>query len=148
MSKKIKTTVSKKEMPINVPSHPLEKNNKAGFSFYDFKIQAIFLAIIGFVFYANTFSNEWAFDDMMVVTQNEYVQSGIAGIPNLLLGDSYESFAHQENVESSNLTNGRYRPLSLITYALEQQVLGIENKEKADSTITDVTPPIPQTPPP
>ena len=138
MSKKIKTTVSKKEMPINVPSPPLEKNNKAGFSFYDFKIQAIFLAIIGFVFYANTFSNEWAFDDMMVVTQNEYVQSGIAGIPNLLLGDSYESFAHQENVESSNLTNGRYRPLSLITYALEQQVLGIENKEKADSTITDV----------
>ncbi len=134
MSKKIKATISKKELHVNVPSPTIEQNNKVGFSIYDFKIQAILLAIIGFIFYANTFSNEWAFDDMMVVTQNEYVQSGMAGIPNLLLGDSYESFAQQENVESSNLTNGRYRPLSLLTFALEQQLLGIENKDKADST--------------
>ncbi len=102
------------------------------FSFSGFRLQAIVLAVIGFVFYCNTFTNDWAFDDMLVIVQNDYVHMGFSGIPKILTGDAFESFTQSQNEENNQLSGGRYRPLSIITFAIEQQILGTDHLAKAE----------------
>ncbi len=104
------------------------------FTFSGFRLQAVVLAIVGFVFYCNTFTNDWAFDDMLVIVQNDYVHMGFSGIPKILTGDAFESFTHSQNEENNQLSGGRYRPLSIITFAIEQQFLGTDFMEKAERT--------------
>ena len=73
---------------------------------------AIICALAGFLLYANTIKNNYALDDYAVITENQYVQQGIKGIPAILGSDVW----HFENVSL-----GYYRPLSLITFAIENQ---------------------------
>jgi len=121
MSKKNKPTTAKKLEPaIKKQATQAPKRN---FSLADFKGQAILLAIICFVFYANSFSNNYALDDELVITNNEYVQKGFEGIPEILTTDAYENYAKQLNSKNT-LSGGRYRPLSLVTFAIEQQIFG------------------------
>ena len=103
-------------------------------SLNSFRIQAIILAITGLVFYANTFLHESAFDDRMAITSNEYVQRGISGIPDILTHDAYQSYLELRS-GSNQLAGGRYRPLSLITFAVEQQFMGVD--EDGGTNITD-----------
>ena len=93
------------------------------FSFSHFNVQAIILAIIGLVFYANSFNNEFAHDDGIVIVKNEYVYSGFAGIPDIMTKDAYDSYYKRLNAENQ-LSGGRYRPLSMVTFAVEQQLFG------------------------
>lgn len=97
-----------------------------GFSLLNYRVQAAILILIGFVFYCNTFSHEAAFDDRMAITDNEYVQQGVAGIPDILTKDAYQSYLEHKN-GSNQLAGGRYRPLSLITFAIEQQLMGVDH---------------------
>jgi tetratricopeptide (TPR) repeat protein len=113
-----------------ITAAPSPKPNK--FSILNFRTQAYFLAFIGLIFYCNTFSNEYAFDDMMAIVDNDYVQQGISGIPKILTTDAYQSYLEHKN-GSNQLAGGRYRPLSLITFAIEQQFLGVSNPDNPDS---------------
>ncbi len=70
----------------------------------------IIIAAIAFLLYANTISHGYALDDSGAITENRYVQEGFHGIPKLLKVD----FWHFSNVHL-----GYYRPLSLITFAIE-----------------------------
>lgn len=103
---------------------PDNKQPSSTFQMPGFKGQAIILAIICLIFYWNTFSNDAAFDDRMAITDNEYVQKGLAGIGDILTKDAYQSYLAQHN-RGNQLAGGRYRPLSLITFAIEQQLLGL-----------------------
>ncbi|CAN5464821.1 hypothetical protein BH10BAC1_BH10BAC1_04960 [soil metagenome] len=100
---------------------PLEKS--AEIDWKSFKMQAIILAIIGLVFYANSFSNEYALDDGIVIQGNDYVQDGFGGIKKILSTDAYESFYRHMGAKQQ-LEGGRYRPLSVVTFAIEQQFFG------------------------
>src|SRR4051812_3020532 len=82
---------------------------KKPLSIYDFKVQALVLIVLGFLFYANSFSNEYAFDDGIVILKNEYVQKGFSGIPKILSRDAYDSFYRQLNA-GQQFSGGRYRP--------------------------------------
>ena len=73
---------------------------------------AIICAIFGFVLYANTIGNGYVLDDNGVIIENPYVMKGFKGIYDILTID----IAHFRNM---NL--GYYRPLSLITFAIENQ---------------------------
>ncbi len=99
------------------------------FAFSDFKVQAILLAVIGLIFYANSFFNEYALDDGIVILKNEYVQDGFKGIPKILSRDAYDSFYRQMNAKQQ-LSGGRYRPLSVVTFAIEEQLFGTQGKDK------------------
>ena len=99
---------------------------------YDFKVQALIVAVLAFIFYINTVQNESAHDDTMVIVQNEYALEGFAGIPDILTKDAYDSYYKQFN-SSNQLSGGRYRPLSIITFAIEQQVFGAVPAAKMDS---------------
>lgn len=105
----------------------------------NFKLQVVILVIIGFVFYTNTLYNEYALDDGIVIQKNEYVQQGFRGIPKIMSTDAYDSFYKQMNARQQ-LSGGRYRPLSIVTFAVEQQFFGtkkIAQITENNGTISD-----------
>lgn len=70
--------------------------------------------------YGNTLFNQFALDDGMVILENKFVLQGISGIPDILTHDSfYGAIGNNEN-----LNGGRYRPLSLIAFAVEHSLFG------------------------
>src|SRR5689334_4634505 len=85
--------------------------------------QSIFIILIGFIIYFNSFSNKYALDDDIVMRLNDYVQQGFAGIGKIMTTDSYDSFFKSMG-SSGELSGGRYRPLSILTFAVEQQLFG------------------------
>ncbi|GAB3908364.1 hypothetical protein GCM10028803_43840 [Larkinella knui] len=73
---------------------------------------ALLVAAAGFALYVNTFNHGLALDDIAAITQNLFVQKGIEGIPDLLKTEFWHF---------SNISLGYYRPLALITFALEKE---------------------------
>jgi cytochrome c-type biogenesis protein CcmH/NrfG len=78
------------------------------------------IGLMSFLLYGNTLFNQYALDDGMVLTDNKFVQKGISGIPDIVSHDSF----YGSIGDSKNLTGGRYRPLSLIMYAIEVSFFG------------------------
>src|SRR3990172_11676131 len=74
---------------------------------------AVVSAVVGFCLYVNTVKHDYVLDDVGAITGNEYVMEGISGIPKILSVGMW----HFDNV---NL--GYYRPLSMITFAIENQL--------------------------
>ena len=68
--------------------------------------------VIGFLLYANTIPNRYALDDIMVITKNKFITEGFKGIHSLFSIDVWHF---------GNVTLGYYRPLSLVTFAIENQ---------------------------
>jgi tetratricopeptide (TPR) repeat protein len=81
----------------------------------------ILLFLFGIAMYASTLLNGYALDDRIVITQNEYTQQGFSGIPALLSKDGFAGFMGEDK---SLLEGGRYRPLSLVTFAMEVGIFG------------------------
>lgn len=115
-----------------IESEPVVKHPNIPAWLYDFKIQAILIAALAIIFNINTVSNESAHDDLIVIVQNEYVLEGFAGIPEIFTKDAYDSYYRQYN-SSNQLAGGRYRPLSILTFAIEQQFFGPIPENKIDS---------------
>lgn len=102
--------------------------------FFDFRGQAIILALLAFTLYCNTFTHEFAHDDGIVIVKNEYVLEGLGGIHGILTKDAYDSYYRQLNT-TNQLKGGRYRPLSIVTFAIEQQFLGAVKEADVDSVL-------------
>jgi len=105
-----------KKKEIKRPAAPIKAQKQHGSSD---KYYYIFLFFFAFLLYANTLKHEYAFDDAAAIVNNAYTQAGIKGIPDLLTKDFFQAFSGHE----SNL-GGRWRPLSLITFAIEYQLFG------------------------
>lgn len=75
----------------------------------------VFLVLVSFGLYFNTLFNDYTLDDFLVITQNTFTQKGIAGIPDLVTKPSYYGFFKNAKEEVTL----RYRPLVMISYALE-----------------------------
>src|ERR1035437_2365749 len=84
----------------------------------------IYWVIIAFTFivYGNSILNDYALDDIVVVSQNDFVHKGFGGIKDIMTTDMFVGFDKKEN---GLVAGGRYRPLSLITLAIEYQFLGL-----------------------
>ncbi|MEQ9186447.1 MAG: tetratricopeptide repeat protein [Cryomorphaceae bacterium] len=79
----------------------------------------IFLpAILGFLLYLLAVGHSFVLDDNLVITQNRHVQDGVSGIPELLT----TNYTHGH----LDFNDGLYRPLSLITFAIEQSIHGLD----------------------
>ncbi|MBL7917060.1 MAG: hypothetical protein JNM96_01595 [Bacteroidia bacterium] len=106
---------------INLP-----EQNICTYSYFPFKkkLQALLvLVLISFVYYFNTLNNETVFDDGINIHQNSFVLKGIDGIPEILTNDAYASFYKRMNADAQ-LNGGRYRPLTSISHAIEQEFIG------------------------
>jgi hypothetical protein len=99
------------------------KNTFKYFPFVNQKQPIIILALIGLLFYCTTLYNEYALDDGIIIHQNDHVIKGIAGIKGILTKDAYESFYRRMNA-TDQLAGGRYRPLSVVSFAIEQEFIG------------------------
>jgi tetratricopeptide (TPR) repeat protein len=80
--------------------------------------------IVGLIvlIYGSTASFEYAVDDLTVITENRFTQLGAKGIGQILTTDSFAG--HYPEGAVYDYKNRYYRPLSLISFALEKQFWG------------------------
>ena len=83
---------------------------------------AYVLGLLAVLLYLNTLGHQYAFDDAIVITGNRFTQQGLAGCWDLLTRDFFEGIYGDQGME---LTGGRYRPLSLLMFALEYELFGL-----------------------
>jgi len=93
---------------------------KLGSLSFSNKYQLLVLVFVAFGLNINTLFHGYVLDDIVVLTENKFVEKGIKGIPELLSTDYVSGYSGKINV----LGGARYRPLSLILFALEHQFFG------------------------
>lgn len=87
-------------------------------------LPAILLLLLPFVFYLRTLNYEFVLDDQIVLTDNSYTKKGISGIWDILTTESMQGyFGEQKNL----VAGARYRPLSIVTFALEHELWGLNS---------------------
>lgn len=109
MAKKTKATAQN--------THTPEFQRSLPFQFLQFQKRFLLLGsllvfILAFFLYSNTINHDYALDDTGAIQQNQNVKKGFQGIPDILKMDLWEQ---------SEVRLGYYRPLSLITFAIEYE---------------------------
>lgn len=87
------------------------------------RLQAWLIFALGILLYANTFAHDYTQDDAIVITDNMFTTQGMAGIPGILKYDTFYGF-FKEAGKSNLVAGGRYRPLTLVMFSIEYQLLG------------------------
>ena len=80
----------------------------------------IFILALGL--YAYSINFEFVLDDGIVLAKNELVKNGVSSIPEILTSESFSGYFGGE--QKDLLVGARYRPLSLISFAIEYQLFG------------------------
>jgi len=111
------------EQTIEQPNPETPNRKFTYFPFFNQKQPMFVLALIGFIFYCASLDNEYALDDGIVIHQNNYVIKGVAGINEIMTRDLYDAFYRRMNADDQ-LQGGRYHPLPVVSYALEQEFIG------------------------
>ncbi len=86
------------------------------------QIQAIIIFTFGILLYANTWSFDFASDDIMIVTDNKFTKGGIEGIYKIFSTDAFAGFLGEGK---ELLSGGRYRPLSQLIFNIEYSIFGL-----------------------
>jgi protein O-mannosyl-transferase len=125
MSKKQQPKKNIKPVPAVItqplpPLKPLSMAENVIHFISEKKNQLLLIVLVTFVFYGNSIFNDYALDDIMFVTHNMFVQKGFNGIYDLFTKESMYGFIGN----ASPISGGRWRPLSLITFAIEKQFFG------------------------
>ncbi len=84
-------------------------------------IPALLLLAMAFGLYGASIPYGYMLDDQMVIWGNAYVQRGFAGLNDIF---AYDSFMGYFQKQQFLLEGGRYRPLSLATFAVEVGIFG------------------------
>ncbi len=80
----------------------------------------LFFLAIGL--YAYSVSFDYVLDDQIVLTNNSFTKKGFDGIHDIMTKESFVGrFGEQKNL----VTGARYRPLSIVTFAIEYQFFGL-----------------------
>lgn len=145
----IECTMAKKQKPSGVePKQAMAKQPGAvapaavvGHSelkevsfWYRFRLHYGLIALLAVVLYGNTVVGTFVLDDGIVIVDNKFTQKGIAGIPEIL---RYDTFMGALGKDKQLVAGGRYRPLSLVTFALEWQLFATAKKTEAGKPIKD-----------
>ncbi len=81
----------------------------------------LILLIMAFGLYIQTVQYDYALDDQMIITNNDFTQDGLAGIPDVLSNDAFTGFF---GTQKKLVAGGRYRPLSQLMFATEYEIFG------------------------
>lgn len=108
---------------LKTPTLPPLNHTFKYFTFLNHKLAMIIVGIVGFVFYITSINGEYALDDGIIIHQNDHVIKGVRGIKDIMTRDAYESF-YRRMCATDQLAGGRYRPLSVVSFALEQEMIG------------------------
>lgn len=107
---------------LKQPTFPELSTTFKYFPFLTHKMAMILVGIVGFTFYITSINGEYALDDGIIIHQNDHVIKGFRGIKDILTKDAYESF-YRRMCATDQLAGGRYRPLSVVSFAIEQQFI-------------------------
>ena len=127
MSKKKNTPKIVVKSAPELPKTPnskdtLEPKARADTPFFtNNKWQILIISILAIAIYAQSIGFDYALDDTMVITKNQFTQKGINGISDIF---RYESFRGYFGEQKQLLEGDRYRPLSIATFAVEQSLFG------------------------
>lgn len=87
--------------------------------------------LFGVLLYVNTVNFDYVLDDKLVITANQITKKGFEGVMQHFTHDLMDGFwAEQYGVDVEDLeknalvVGGRYRPLSVSTYAIEWELFG------------------------
>jgi len=85
--------------------------------------ETLVLALLPLLLYLTSVSFGFVLDDKLVIEENHLVQEGINGIGKILSSDFWIGFSG----EQPNMATGpRYRPLSLVSFAIEYELYGLK----------------------
>ncbi len=112
-----------KQTALKTPTFPELSQTFKYFTFLNQKIAMIIIGLVGFTFYISSVNGEYALDDGIIIHQNDHVIKGLRGIKDIMTRDAYESF-YRRMCATDQLAGGRYRPLSVVSFAIEQQFIG------------------------
>ena len=83
--------------------------------------ESLIIMLLSFALYHACIPYGYVLDDLMVISGNEYTKKGFSGIWDILTTESFEGyFGERKELVQGN----RYRPLSIITFAIENGILG------------------------
>lgn len=86
-------------------------------------LPSLLLAGLAFLLYGVSINYGYVLDDGIVLSENAFVKKGIAGLREIFAYDSFMGY-FQKKEQLFKIAGGRYRPLSLATFALEVAVFG------------------------
>ncbi|MBK9338453.1 MAG: tetratricopeptide repeat protein [Lewinellaceae bacterium] len=113
MSKK---SVKPPRSPKGNPHPPQRSDQAVATGISRFTWIGFSLAVFAFLLYANTLGHQYVLDDPLAITKNELVKQGVSGIPELF------SRHYRAGTEGAGASALLYRPLSLVTFAVEWSV--------------------------
>lgn len=88
------------------------------------KLPALLLFLLPFLFYLRTLNYEFVLDDQIVLTDNTFTKKGVDGIWEIMTTESMQGYFG----EQKNLVSGaRYRPLSIVSFAMEYEFAGLNS---------------------
>lgn len=83
------------------------------------------LFLLAVALYVRAIPYEYVLDDQIVITDNDFTKKGVDGISDILSTDSFQGyFGEQKDL----VAGSRYRPLSIVTFALEFELFGLNSK--------------------
>ncbi len=132
--KKNSNSSSKKQKQASIEVDKPTQAPKLHAFWNDKILQCVTLFIVSVGIYANTFFHKYAVDDSIVILQNKFTKKGLAGLSGIFGEDTFTGFFGSKR---NLVEGGRYRPLSLATFALELQLFGSVRKDKNGNPILD-----------
>lgn len=124
---KKKGSTSSPKAPVSVQSGALSFPAHTAGPFYTtsflkkYGLASLLLLGLSFVMYRDCLPFGYVLDDQMVITDNKFTKEGFSGIWDILTTESFEGYFG----EKKELVQGnRYRPLSIVTFAMEYGVIG------------------------
>lgn len=93
--------------------------------FYNKKLICGLILALSFILYGRTLQYGYAQDDAIVITDNMYTKDGVSGIPGILGNDTFYGFFKRDGKQFL-VEGGRYRPLTLVFFAMGWEIFGEE----------------------
>ena len=90
-------------------------------------IPALIVTVLAFPLYWAAIKFDYVLDDAIVLSENRFVEQGTAGIGDILGKDTFLGYKPYEGNEGA-VVGSRYRPLSLITFAIETEIWGVDTE--------------------
>ncbi len=121
--KKIKKSSTVKSPPTETVTKVKAPHVPQDYSFWsDNWLKAIILFLLCGILYFQGIDYGYVLDDAIVIKDNQFTSKGASGVWDILTNESMTGYFG----EQKNLVQGsRYRPLSLVTFALEVEAFGM-----------------------
>ena len=123
MSRPNKKPIIKSQNTLPPVAKTTVTNTEVGGFCQNTRLHAWLIFAICFVLYANTLTLDYCQDDAIVITENMFTTKGIEGFGGILGNDTFYGFFKEEG-KAALVAGGRYRPFTLLMFALEYQIFG------------------------